>query len=147
MDICSLPERVQLAFSSTLYGDVMLCEKQRFPVPAIFLIALLPAAVASVAFASEIRITGDRVVITSDDGTVIDTANPPKGQEVKAEGDIEINENGVSIGSVTNSGGEQKNIHRSTKVENVTIINNSKTTTYRKDDKNQEREGKGKEEE
>lgn len=139
-DAYSLLEIVHLSFTSTLHGDVMLFAKQRFSVIAFFLIVILPAAVAASAFASEIRITGDRVVITSDDGTVIDTANPPKGREVKVDDDVEINEDGVSIGSVTNSSGEQKNIRRSTKVENVTIINNGKTTVYRKNDKAADRD-------
>ena len=81
-------------------------------------------------FASEIRIEGDRVVITNDNGDTIDTANLPKCKEVKTDDNIDINEKGISIGSVTNKDCESKNVIKSTKLENVTIINNGKATQY-----------------
>ena len=61
------------------------------------------------------------------------TTNPPEEREAVENEDVEINEGGLSIGSVRNNGGEQHNITRSTTLDNVTIINSDgKTTIYRK---------------
>lgn len=64
--------------------------------------------------------------------------------EVVENADIEVNEDGLSIGSIRNNGGEQKNITRSTTLNNVTIINkDGKTTVYRnKGAKGQETDNK-----
>lgn len=82
---------------------------------------------------SEIRIDGDKVVITTDDGKMIDAANLPPFQEVREGKDAQVHENGISIGTATNNSSGQNNVRRSTTLDNVTIINNGKTTIYRKD--------------
>ncbi len=96
-----------------------------------FLCAALFALTGGAALASEIHIDGGRVIIKSDSGDVIDTANLPKEQEAKEWQGIEVDEKGLSIGSVTGKG-EQNNIQRETTLDNVTIINNGKTTIYKK---------------
>lgn len=58
-----------------------------------------------------------------------------EGEVEDCEGNVEINEGGLSIGSIRNNGGEMKNVRRCTKLDNVTIINNGKTTVYRKNAK------------
>ena len=80
----------------------------------------------------EVRIEGNRVIVTNDAGETIDTANLPKGKNVTVNDDVEINEHGVSVGSVSNKNGKMKNVTRSTKLENVTIINDGKAKTYNK---------------
>ncbi len=85
-------------------------------------------------YAAEVHIVGNRVIVKDDDGNVVDTDNLPKGEEVKTDENVEINDDGISIGSVKNEGGEMKNVSRSTKLENVTIINNGKVKTYNKKD-------------
>lgn len=100
----------------------------------LFACFILCASCPSTIFSSEIRIEGDRVIVKNDNGDVIDTANLPKGKNVQTSEDVEINEKGISIGSVSNKNGEMKKVTRSTKLENVTIINNGKTTTYNKKD-------------
>lgn len=82
--------------------------------------------------AAEIRIDGDRVLMKSDDGEVLDTKNPPADCKIKKEDSIQIDEGGISIGGVTTKDGMQKNISRSTNLDNVTVITNGKTTIYRK---------------
>ena len=77
-----------------------------------------------------------RVVIKTPDGEVIDTDNIQQGEEAKNNDNVEIKQNGISIGSVTSNGNEQTNVKRSTRVNNVTIINNNgETTIYRKEKK------------
>lgn len=64
-----------------------------------------------------------------------ETAEEMETEELEAveNADIEVNEDGLSIGSIRNNGGEQKNVTRSTTLSNVTIINkDGKTTVYRK---------------
>jgi len=87
-------------------------------------------------YADEIIINGNRVIIKTKGGEIIDTANPPKGQEVKNGENVEISEGCISIGNITGNRGKY-NIRR-TNLNNVTIINNNeKTTIYRKGIKNQ----------
>ena len=74
-------------------------------------------------YASEIRIEGDHIVIKSDDGNIIDTDNLQIEEEIINNKDISIDKDGLCIGCVVNKAGESKNIKRSTKLENVTIIN------------------------
>ena len=83
--------------------------------------------------ASEIQIDGDRVIMKSDDGEVLDTDHLPSDSQVKTGNNVQVNENGVSIGSVNTKDGTQKNITRSTTVDNLTVITNGKTTIYRKE--------------
>lgn len=83
-------------------------------------IMILPDAPAN---ASEIRIDGSRVIVTTDSGEVIDTDNLPQGHEIKDGDNIVVDDKGVSIGSVTSDGGEQKNVRRSTTLKDVVIIN------------------------
>lgn len=83
-------------------------------------------------FASEIHIEGNRVVLKNNNGDIIDTDNLPKGKDIKVNENVEINEKGISIGSVTNKDGEMKNVRRKTNLENVTIINNGEAKTYNK---------------
>ena len=96
----------------------------------LFMLAMLLHSVT--VSSSEIRIDGDRVVITTNDGKTIDTAKLPPAQEVRGGNDVQVHENGISIGTATNNGSEQNNVRRSTTLDNVTIINNGKTTIYRK---------------
>lgn len=84
------------------------------------------------ASASEVRIDGNRVIVTTDSGKVIDTDNLQKGHEAKDGDGVVVNDNGISIGAVSSGEGEQKNVRRNTTLENVVIINNGKTTVYRK---------------
>ena len=102
------------------------------PLGVIVLGLCAPAFGVSLTHASEVRIEGNRVIVTTDSGEVIDTYNLPKGHEVKDGNNVVVTDNGVSIGSVTSSGGEQTNIRRNSTLENVVIINNGKTIVYRK---------------
>ena len=88
--------------------------------------ALLP--VSQEVSASSIQIQNDRVVITTNDGQVIDTQNLPEAAETTQED--ASTDNGISIGGMHTNGGEIKNSGSSTKLENVTIINNGKKTVY-----------------
>lgn len=84
--------------------------------------------ISQYADASSIQIQGDRVVITTDDGRVIDTQNLPE-----TKGTMQQQDNvgdGISIGGIHSNGGEIKNSGSTTKLENVTIINNGKKTVY-----------------
>ncbi len=101
-----------------------------------FIVLTIFVFVGSV-YSDEIIINGNRVIIKNKDGQIIDTANLPKGQTIKDGENVEISDRGVSIGSVTNNGGEQKNINRRTNLDNVTIINNNgEKTIYKKPGKN-----------
>lgn len=73
--------------------------------------------------------------ITVQRGETAGAAEEMETEELEAveNADIEVNEDGLSIGSIRNNGGEQKNVTRSTTLSNVTIINkDGKTTVYRK---------------
>jgi len=96
---------------------------------SLICIFLLSISVTS-AFTAQISVDGERIVIKTDSGEVIDTANLPKGESIQSRDDIEVNEKGISIGSITGSSSSSKGIQKKTTLENVTIINNGKTTTY-----------------
>ena len=96
---------------------------------SIVCVALCSMLVLS-AFAAQLTVDGERIIIKTDTGEVIDTANLPKGEKVKTENNIDIIDNGISIGSVTGNNSDKENIKRSTNLENVIIINNGKTTIY-----------------
>lgn len=83
-------------------------------------ILILPGTPAN---ASEIRIDGSRVVVTTDSGEIIDTDNLPKGHEIKDGDNVVVDDKGVSIGSITSDGGSQENVRRSTTLKDVVIIN------------------------
>ena len=89
-------------------------------------------------YSDEIIINGDRVIIKTKEGDIIDTAKPPKDQKSKNGESVEINEGGISIGNITEYKCKHNNINiRRTNLDNVTIIsNNGKTTIYRKGAKN-----------
>lgn len=94
----------------------------------IFIIGATVLLFSNRAPASDIQIQNDRVVITTDDGKVIDTQNLPESSKAMQE---QVNtDNGISIGGMHTNGGEIKNSASSTKLENVTIINNGKKTVY-----------------
>lgn len=68
--------------------------------------------------------------ITVRDGDVTiktDEANPAQVSE--SENDVSVDEEGISIGNIT-SNKQESGIHRSTRLENVTIIKDGKKTTY-----------------
>ena len=95
----------------------------------IFYIAIYILFSINFSHASEVHIEGNRVIIKTDNGKVIDTANLPNTSKIK-QNNIEINDKEISIGSVTNKNGKQEGVHRSTKLENVTIINNGHAEKY-----------------
>ncbi len=101
---------------------------------AIIKISLLCAFLSSMsvtsAFTAQLTVDGERIVIKTDSGEAIDTANLPKGENTQSGDDIEVNEKGISIGSITGSSSSKNGIQKKTTLENVTIINNGKTTTY-----------------
>lgn len=113
------------------FSDEVRMDTFRF-MPFFFCLCVIVLS-ATPALSLEIRMEGDRVVIIDDNGNTLDTANPPSA-EVREGGAIQVNDDGVSIGSVINTGGEQKNVVRKTSVDNVTLIRNGKTTIYRKNE-------------
>ena len=99
-------------------------------IKASLLSAFFAFILVAPAFAAQVTVDRGRVVIKTDSGEVIDTANLPKDENTQLGDDIEINEKGISIGSITDSSSSQNNIQKKTMLENVTIINNGKITTY-----------------
>lgn len=68
--------------------------------------------------------------ITIRDGNVsVKTDKAEPARESEAEKDISLDGDGISIGNVT-SGKDGTGIHRSTHLENVTIIKDGQNTTY-----------------
>ena len=83
-------------------------------------------------FSAEINIKGKRIIIKTDDGNIIDTNNLTPQSNIKIKENKDINENGISIGGITNNGGIVKDNSRNTNIDNVVIIRKGETSIYNK---------------